>query len=286
MPIYVTERPKIATESQHLRPEATHEYVISGSKDKLTIQLAAINNIPPTVNAINFDGDTTIVLFLENIALKEEGGGVWLATAKYGSSSDVVDLQFNFTSTSAKIYQAIEHIRQFDCISGGIDTGFVPQYNGTIGVNGDEVEGVDVEVSVIEFTLTKKYRRALLDVTYFQQLVDLMDVRTPVNDGQYIIDWKGIQMTFPEGGLRLRGCPIKWTSNDELEIAYQFAYQRAIKFDDLFTIGNSAAIYKEGWEYGWVSYKLAVSNGATTRTPQSYNVEQVYPKRDFTVLEL
>ncbi len=347
MAVVCQERPRQSTESHYLRPGGSREYVISGTRDKLTAQLAIINTAPNLDTGLDSDGNE-VPIFLDHISIKEEGGGIWIANVKYESSTDTTDLQFTFGATTTKIYQALEHIGSYDCIHGGSveDTNLVAFHNGVIGVNGDEVEGVDIESSIIEFTITKKRYRATLPADYFQTLIDIMDLRTPVNDGTRVIKgqvaaqqgqgggepgglilqnpiagdavadvlagnnaiagaaaadaalnlvtvsdpfvfiWKGLRIEFPEGSLRLRGIPIKWTSSNEVEISYHFAYQRPITLNDDFRIGESDAIIKEGWEYGWISYRLGTSNGAPTRTPESFNVEKVYPKRNFNVLDL
>ena len=341
MAITCVERPRQASESHYLRPGGTREYIISGTTSKLSAQLCAVQNIPQTDTGLSVDSTTgtEVALFLEHIAIKEEGGGVWSAVARYESSSDVTDLQFTFGTVTTKIFQALRHIRSYDCKNGGIDTDDIPLHNGVIGVNGDEVEGVDVEASDIQFVITKKRFRSTLPADYFQILVEIMDMRTPVNnnasvvrgsiteannaappaleapimdDGNllnaggvgpggdaggpapaadtrsypFVFFWKGLRLEFPEGSLRLRGIPVKWTGMNEVEISYMFHYSRPITLLDNFTIGSSDPIQKEGHEYGWISYKLETSNGATIRIPESFNVEQVYPKRDFTVLDL
>lgn len=285
MPVTCVERPRQASEGHYLRPGATREWLVAGTTVKLTAQLAVINTSPETDSGFDSAGNQ-LVLFRDTFSMKEEGGGVWSATVRYESSADVTDMQFNFGTTSIKIYQALEHIRSYDLVNGGIDTDAITLHNGVIGVNGDEVEGVDIEASNVEITITKKYRRTTIPATYFQTLMDIMDLYTPVNNADFDYVWKGLTLTFPLGSLRLRGCPIKWTSMDEVEISYHFHYSRPIILNDDFHIGEGDAIEKEGHEYGWISYKLTTSNGTTTRTPESYNVEKVYPKRNFNSLLL
>ena len=354
MAIICTEVARQETESHYLRPGGARKYVISGTRVKLNAQLAIINTAPQTDTGYDIDGNE-VQVFLDHISMKELGGGVWEATVKYESSSDVTDLQFTFGATSAKIYQALEHVIQYDCINGGTSRASgswfagVPHFDGVIGVNGDEVEGVDIEVSTVDFTVTKRRFRSTIPQDYFQILIDIMDLRTPINDGTRVVNgstdepntgpgfdapvldepytdddlwepdnpaglarranneslaevrddpvqpngggsfvfvWKGLRLEFPEGSLRLRGIPIKWVSTNEVEISYNFSYQRPIRLSDRFKIGNSDFIVKEGWAYGWIRYRLTVRNGATTRVPESFNIEQVYPKRNFNVLDL
>ncbi len=161
----------------------------------------------------------------------------------------------------------------------------VPDFNGAIGVNGDTVEGCEIEVAKLEFSITKKWAIGTLSGAYLQLLGEWTD-RCRVNNNAFTIVWQSQTLTFIKGTLRFRCATVKWNNSNELEISYHFAYSRSIRKQDNFKIGQSAVITKAGWEYLWTRYRSAVSGGITVAEPQSTYIEQVYPEDDFTLLQL
>ena len=285
----VRERPRQAAEAHFLRPGATHEYVVSGASTRLSAQLALFGQIPSYEAGLDITG-TEITIYLHTILLKEEGGGVWTATARYESTPDATQFNVTYGARSEKIFQAIEHVLAYSTIDGSTDddpnlyTG--PYFNGAIGINGDEIEGVEVEASNVEFMLSKVYRISGLPQDYIQGIFEMMSFRTPVNDAEWSFIWKNLTFEFPAGSLRLREVPIKWTSNDEVEISYRFHYSRPIVFDDSFSIGDSAYITKKGHEYLWVYYDTVEESGRTTKKATAVSIDQVYPEENFNFLEI
>lgn len=289
MAITIKERPEQTVEQKHLRPGAVRYYVVHGTYDKLEAQLAIAAYSPAIDAGIDPDG-VPITIFRDSVSIREKGGGVWEASVRYESANNTIELNVTFGTTTAKIFQAISHIKSYDLQNGGIDTDAIPNHDGVIGVNGQDVEGVDVEVGQIEFSIIKKYQLGSISPSLISTLFDFMGFRPPVNDATFIILWKGQTLSFPEGSLRLRTPGLKWTSHDEAEISYQFSYQKPIVAADNFTIASSDAITKEGQEYGWIEYQPGVLDNGTnqffTRVPIAFHVEQVYPKKDFNLLDL
>ena len=100
-------------------------------------------------------------------------------------------------------------------------------FRGGIGFDGEKLEGVEIEVGKVEFSLPKKMTLASIPGAYFLLLSDFTD-RTAVNQDDWTFLWMGQQLILPAGSLRFRGAPIKWTSANEVEITYNFAYSRNI----------------------------------------------------------
>jgi hypothetical protein len=159
----------------------------------------------------------------------------------------------------------------------------VPNFMGAIGVNEGTVEGCDVEVGKVEFSITKKWATATLSGAYIATLADMTD-RTVVNAAPFVFVWMGQTLIFSRGTLRFRGAPIKWNSQSEVEITYHFAYQRSIIPSDNFSIANSGRITKEGWLYLWCFYRATPSAGRLIMIPQSVHINQVYKYDDFSKL--
>ncbi len=281
--ILITERPKQSAELDYKEPRTSTEYACFGSLLRTDILLAIAQASPAYDVAIDAQTAAPIPLYRNKVDCKEEGGGAWTVTVHYDSSPDTIDLAFTFGVQNQKIYQSLETVTAYNCIDPAGPA--PPDFERAIGVNGDDVEGVEIEVGRVEFSVTKKWRRASMPVTYFQVLADLTD-RSSVNDATFVFIWLNQTLTFPKGSLRFRCAPVKWKSNDEIEISYQFAYQRALTTADDFSIGNSENILKEGWMYLWVRYESTTNAGAAVKKPTAAYVERVYPYKDLNLLQL
>ncbi len=189
-------------------------------------------------------------------------------------SSDVTDLSTDEADVTADAVAA-------DTVPGAT----VPDFHRMIGVNGGEVEGIDAEVGKVEISITKKWDKAALAASYLKLLADYTE-QGGVNHDTYTIIWLGQILTFARGTLRFRCATVKSDSGGQLEITYNFAYQRNITVDDNVTIGQSAPMVREGWHAFWIFCKKGDSNGAAVSIPQSVHIVQVYPYLDFGALNL
>ena len=287
MSVRISEKPRQTAKVDAKKPSTTREYTCSGSSDRLEVLIALGNGTPRYDDCTDTDGMVN-TLYRNSIDLTERGGGVWEAVIRYEGAKELVELSFSIGVQSVKIYQALDTIRKYDCINGASVAGDalvgdVPALNNVIGVNGGDAEGVEIEVGKVEFSLSKKIDIGEIPVSYLNTLATFTD-RSAVNDAQFIINWLGQQLVFPEGTLRFRGSSVKWDNFKAVSIDYQFAYSRGIITADQFIVGSSDVITKEGHEYGWVMYRSTTSNGVETKTPIAYVVNKVYPKLDFGLL--
>lgn len=289
MPINIREVPKQSADAKYLRPSSTKEYMLDGTTDLLEAQLEVLIYSPNTDTVMDTE-ENEIEIFRDTVKVDEVGGGVWHATVKYSETADRTELNLNFGVQSAKIYQANSTVMIYDCITGGSGPDGtmpnVPAFRGAIGANGDEVEGVEVEVTKVEFSITKHWARDVLDPSYYDLLFQFTRPRTAVNDATYSFNILGQGLLFPTGSLRLRGFQTKVNNFNETEITYQFAYEGPITDADAFTVGSSANIVKEGHQYLWVYYKKVKSNGVTSHRPYGVIINNVYPYKDFGLLEI
>lgn len=162
----------------------------------------------------------------------------------------------------------------------------VPDFKAAIGVGKDgHIEGCEIETGAVRFTITKKWQRGILPSSYFITLAEMTD-RTVVNDAIFTFAWMGQTLSFARGTLRFRGSGIKMTSQGDLEITYDFAYQRPIVEADNFTLGGSARIVKEGMEYLWVRFVGNDSQGCAVAQPRDVHIVRVYPYDSFDKLRL
>jgi hypothetical protein len=275
MAIRVIESPKQAGTVQFKGPTATREYVATGSLVKLDIQLAILATAPAMETGVDTATGGTIALFLNKVSVTEVGGGTWKATCDYANTPDQWDLKFNIGTQTTKRQQAIKHIRTYDCVLGGFKDGpgdftsGIKDFKGAIGVNGEEVAGVDCEIAKIEFTITLKLQFAALSSGYFWTVANM----TPcVNNADYTIIFKGQSFIFPKGSLLFRGAPMTVDSDSQVTFTYFFAYSRnltagggsAPDWSATTTYGAGAQVYAGG-------HIFASAAGGNLNTPPVVN---------------
>ena len=277
---------------EYRRPTALRDYVISGTTEKIVAQLALLAATPSFDAGVDLQTGGPVQIFRNKLDMKECGGGVWEATIRYESTPDTVDLTINFGTTTKKLFNAYKQRRTYDCINGitlepGDDYAFYQtvDYGTQINVTDDGVEGVDIEVGAAELTITKKWKRAALNVDYLKTLLEF-NSRTPINHDTWTFLWLGQTLSFVKGSLRLRSTSVQSNTDEELNIAYHLVYSQPITTDDDFTVGDSAQIEAEGWDYVWTRYMRTTTAGRTATTPQQVMVNQVYPYKDFNLLAL
>lgn len=288
MPITVIERGRQTGSAHYNRPTATRDYVAFTSYDRTEIILAIANASPQFDDGIDLDTGAAIFLYRNKVEVREAqgGGGVWEATVTYESSSDSVEISFDFGVQTGKIYQSLETVSGYSCEApGGVIGTDIPDFGGAIGSQGDKVEGVEIEVGTVQFTVTKKWRRALLPAAYVTTLAAMLD-RSCVNHATYTLFWMGQTLSFDRGSLRFRTANIKQNSNEELEVSYHFHFARPIVEADNYTVAFSDKIEKEGHEYMWTHYEETVSAGRAAMTPIAVYIEKVYEHRDFSILSI
>lgn len=242
MAVRVTEKPKQAGTIQFRAPKARAEYTVSGTLSRLEAQIALAAACPASVPGCDVDG-TEIDIFLQKLDLNEIGGGVWHGTADYANTPDQIDLSFHVGTQTTKYFQALEHVRTYDCVVGGSNTtgplNGIPDFNGAIGVNGESVDGVDVEIAKLEFTITIKRSFASLAASYLWTIANM----TPsVNDEDFTFTFKGQTFTFPRGSVLFRGCPMSVNSDNQVQFQFGFSYSK--------NIGLDAPLWDAGTTYG------------------------------------
>jgi hypothetical protein len=151
-----------------------------------------------------------------------------------------------------------------------------PDFKKAIGVNGDQVEGVDITVPQFNLKIRRKWPLNFITTDY---LLTLRDLTGSVNSNP----WRGFErreVLFLGASGSVRSSDLTW------DITYSFAIQKSIWPDDGVFIGDVGPIKKRGWDYLWVRYEDAVDEAAKVviRKPVAVYVEKVYPERNFAAL--
>lgn len=274
--ITVTELPKQEAQSSYNSPQTKHEYAITGTTDGDTA-LQTMLTVAPVQDLVNGKP-----VFYDNSKVTEAGYGCWLGVVNYKFDPNQFEITFDTSGGKIKAVQSIQTIVQHDCREGGTHE---PTFERAIGVNGKNVDGVEIEVPKFSFTIIIKLKMSVLSDIYLDTVYQLTGT---VNNDEYDIAWKGQTLTFARGELKFDGMIAKQTSNDDLDISMKFSAARGKSLEDNFSIGASDPIITEGWQYLWVQYDDFQDTvmGRPVRKPVYACVEEVYKYSDFLLLGL
>lgn len=151
------------------------------------------------------------------------------------------------------------------------------QLKGTIGWDGQDVQGCDITSPVYNFAETHRFTDAVVTPAYKAALFALT--------GKVNADvFKG----FQAGEVLFLGAAGRRVANDMWEINYKFASQpnHSAANGNLITIGDISGIAKKGWDYLWVQYTDDADMTAKVmiKKPVAVYIEQVYYTAAFATL--
>lgn len=283
------EKPKQTGSLHFNKPEKVREYWVSGTTELVDV-LKTLAIASPAVDTFVDVTGADVPIFRVKIQAREAGGGVWEGIVNYEGNPNTFEIDFNIGTQGVKQFLAKEQITTYDCIAGltlqpGDDYSIsnVPDFDKLINVTNQGVDGAEFEFAKVEITVTKKYRMSILPSTY---LTTLMNMTPSVNIKAWNITWRSQVFVFDTGTLLLRGTPIKITSDDDLTITYNFAYSPNQTAADAVTVGNSADIVKNGWEYAWPYVRPSTSIGRPLQQTVGVIINRVYDEEDFNQLQI
>ena len=203
-------------------PTSRKEWLYDGSYNKNSILAVAGANIP----VVDICGGVS--RFFERYDCKEQGGGAWVVTAQYKSKPAYWELSIKTTGGTAKMLQSYRTVRGYDCTNQTVNEdptdwrsyGIIRDFNNAIGVNGNSVEGVEIIIPTLDITINYKFTLSTLSASYIQTLFYMTG---SANDAPFTLAWKGQSITFAKGDLRFLGAPLKQTSDDQVEITFNFS---------------------------------------------------------------
>ena len=150
-------------------------------------------------------------------------------------------------------------------------------FGGAIGVSLDSVQGCDINVPALEFSLSQNYSGGigLSDLIAFRALVGTINDAPCGPFATGTLEYLGCEPTSPDGSMEVSQNFIFWS------LAHRFVYE-----PDVFGVklGPFTIAYKPGHAYLWVRYAPQVAGTVLTNPPQQVNVEQVKLYGDFSTL--
>jgi hypothetical protein len=149
-----------------------------------------------------------------------------------------------------------------------------PDYSGAIGYDGENVNGIDVTMPVMNFSETHYLKPGKVSTKYKKTIAELTG---SVNSNSF----KG----YSEGEVLFLGASgsCRGDSRSDLwEVTYKFAVSANRKN---IKVGDLTVTEKKGWDYLWVRYADDVKDKKTlAKKPSAAYVEKVYERKDFGLL--
>lgn len=143
-----------------------------------------------------------------------------------------------------------------------------PTHNGLIGVNGEEVEGVDVVVPATIYDFSFRHPQGVVSLSYSKAISDMTGV---VNSDNWL--------AFGPGEMLFLGPNGSDGSNSEAQLSYSFAYSKTVSN---LQVGDIAIVNKQGHDVAWITYKKEVQNNLPAQVPDYVNIVEVYRRYEFS----
>lgn len=199
--------------------------------------------------------------------------GAWRARVNYQPREDQQNeatVSFEINGESQHITQALETVHQY--AREGVEAA---DFRGAIGVEGDEVRGVDIIARKLSFGWTIYKAKELVTTGYVKALAALVGC---VNSGSFL--------DFPAGEVLFIGASgSRRVKDDDWEITLKFVHSANVEG---MQIGEIEGVSKLGHDYLWVSYET--DTDATAKVlrprPRQVNVERVYQFADLSGLQI
>jgi hypothetical protein len=223
-------------------------------------------------------------LVRQQLVVSPLGPAIWQAEVTYGPDDDprsepakeAGDYDFAFDTTGATAKKQLSE-RTVSSHWLWSMSNMPPNLGKVIGAQGGKVEGVDVIVPKLEFSVTAFYTAGRVTIDWVKGLARATG---KVNSDA----WLG----FAPGELLFTGArgsgPIDTLVGPQrkpVSITLQFAASEN-RDDIVIGTGNPAPIAKKGWEYLWVRYERVRESGLEYPIPVHAYVEEVYPAGAFT----
>lgn len=233
-------------------PSFIRRYTIAGTTS------AAIAKQLATTGTAQVEATLEGILYRNDVKISPVGYGVWKAEISYGPlKTELGSYRLSFDTSGGTIH--LTSSRQTVASYGTSP----PDHNQLIGVNGDNVEGVDAVIPALSVNCHFKHPAGFISLA---QIKSLARYTGSVNDSPFL--------TFDAGEVLFLGARGTEGSETETEVEYTFAMSQNIEG---LTIG-SLTIDKDGHDYLWFRWEDAVSNNKTAKQPQFAYVERIYPR--------
>lgn len=244
-------------------------YIVVGTDDEMAALAAVAAEAPATLNGLSRKP--------LSVERPGEGGEIWLGTAPYGPAGSIKKepLAVGESSFSFDTGGGTQKITQSKATVGyPLTFGGAPDFQGAIGYNGKDIEGVDITVPVFNWTETHCLSPGQVTLAYVKKLRDLTGKTNSAT-------FRG----FAKGEVLFLGASGTRRGDDAWEVTFHFA---ASENAENIVIGNITVLVKNGWDYLWVLYEPQEDTDAKSivKRPKAAYVERVYDEGDYDDLDI
>ncbi|MHB8953571.1 MAG: hypothetical protein ACYC4U_11425 [Pirellulaceae bacterium] len=212
-------------------------------------------------------------LTLKSISWEHQGYAVWEFRASYvhpdkadaGAVLEVGDYTFSFDTSGGTVLRTVS--KATTKYAKGGET--AADFKGSIGVTTDTIEGVEIGIPALKFSIRKRVANATLTLAY----VNLLHNMTYTTNNATFLG-------FAAGELLFVGASGQQGTDSDPEITFNFI---ASPNATGLTVGEITGVAKQGHEYLWVYFEETADDVAkkTVKRPLSAYVEQVYDASNF-----
>lgn len=242
-------------------------YTISGTSHHAIAYLELYNQ-----SSWNFERLNRQTINIEPISQDENNpaGSYWRGIVRYDTQQLPEDkyltpkFSFDTGGGSQHISQSIDTVWRFPQDA--------PNFKGAIGVDNQNVNGVDIIVPNLNINVTQVFPQQMVTVDYMAHLGRLTG---KVNNNWF--------MGFPAGEILFMGATGSDDDSADCQISFKFSVSPN-RYD--FYVGDIHIRAKWGWEYMWVRYvdQIDEINGCVIKVPASVHIEKVYQTANFRTL--
>jgi hypothetical protein len=259
----------------------TLNYFVRGTTSRIEATEALLDEL----NSVELLRDGFNVVIADSVDINEIAPGLWEATIEYvppdktdekRQPKAVGEVSFSFDGTGGT-YTLTEAFSQQRY---GVNA---PDHGKSINVSEGSVEGVEIVIPQLSFTLSQRFDGATITLPWLRSVIFATGT---VNADEFLGFAPGEVLFLGPSGQQ----PIKFMDNGtvaagERDVEFRFAVSPNLR--DL-NIGGIEVTQKAGHDYLWIQYEETEdSEGkALTRKPIGVYVAQVYRRTPFAALRI
>lgn len=267
-------------------------FTVTGPTDEPTVRGLVEGALSATLSISSaFFG--TLTLVIQGYKVKERASGIWDGSAQYGRRQPrkTGDLIYTFDGTAGQTHIQTSIATNYAVgigVTGNNGPGFngIPDHKNSIGVNDQQVAGVDIPTPLFKFTLEFYPPNALVTDDYIMYLSGLSSLTNHAPWSFAPTNFPGV-VSWDDGEVLFLGATGQPRSLDDWQISMHFIGAQNVSFvagDEPIQIGDLDPIYKDGHEYVWVNFADESNNSRVVKRPKFGYVEQVFDKGDYSRL--
>lgn len=251
---------------------AERVYIITGTTSDAEARVALLTEAPAAI----VSGTKTLKIDIDACDVEEQSDGLWEGTAVYGSggggAKEILDIgqltvSYQFSAQQTNYKQSLETKSIVTKLPNQID------FNKSINVTQDGVQGVEVEVPVLSATISKKIATSAITDSYIGQIYNTVGT---TNESYF----RGLQAG--------EGLMTGVSGADNGDGTWDFDYNYAISPNETnLVIAQGLTIpQKAGWDYLWVYYAVEDTPQGPVQKPVQAQVEKIYRSKNWGALNI